>query len=410
MLKPLNKITDFCNTWLINVIWTLQNCWLGLGRIHETISKNKFRIGLITYALNRNPSGIGRYTRQLLAAFEVQGFVPLLLRTGDVCDGFRSKNLLGARLLPSLLTLGQIEIGWYSRRQNLELIHDPTGSAPLILASSKRVITIHDTIPYVHTGNSTVLDQLIYQLWLPFVVPFIDRFLTVSDHSKRDISKYLQTPMEKITVIHLAAGDHFRLLTEAEIHSVLDRSGMSLPYILYVGSIEPRKNLIRLLEAYAQLRQWSTRWDLVVVGERNLWKSSPVGEITEKLNLKPFVHFTGFIPDTDLPGIYNGADLFVFPSLYEGFGLPVLEAMACGTPVITSNTSSLPEVAGDAALLVDPYNVEEIAAVMRMVLEDPDLARDLGNRGLERAREFTWEKTAQRTISVYEKVLGENLT
>jgi glycosyltransferase involved in cell wall biosynthesis len=309
-----------------------------------------------------------------------------LLRSGDVGEGFHSKNLMGAGLLPSLLTLGQIEIGWYSRKQNLKLIHDPTGY------------------------TSTVLDQLIYHLWLPRALSHVDKVLTASDHSKRDISKYLNIPMEKITVIHLAAGEHFRPLKEPVIRSALDRAGVSQPYILYVGSIEPRKNLIRLLEAYAQLCQWSTSWSLVVVGARNIWKSSPVGETTEKLKLKPFVHFTGYIPDVDLPGIYNGADLFVFPSLYEGFGLPVLEAMSCGTPVITSNTSSLPEVAGEAALLVDPYNVEEIMAAMRRVLEDSALARDLSERGLERAKKFTWEKTAQRTISVYEKMLGEHLS
>jgi glycosyltransferase involved in cell wall biosynthesis len=333
-----------------------------------------------------------------------------LLRSGDIGEGFQSKNLAGAGLLPGLLTLGQIEIGWYSRKQSLELIHDPTGSAPLLLTPNKRVVTIYDTVPYVHTGTSTVLDQLIYHLWLPYAVPYIDKFLTVSVHSKRDISKYLNIPMEKITVIHLAAGEHFRPLAEPVIRSALDRAGLSQPYILYVGSIEPRKNLMRLLEAYAQLRHWSTRWDLVVVGGRNIWKSSPVGETTEKQNLEPFVHFTGYIPDSDLPGIYNGADLFVFPSLYEGFGLPVLEAMACGTPVITSNTSSLPEVAGDAALLVDPYNVEEIAAAMRHVLEDSALANDLRERGLKHAKKFSWEKTARQTISVYEKVLGKRLT
>ncbi|MBE9474191.1 MAG: glycosyltransferase family 4 protein, partial [Chloroflexi bacterium] len=268
-----------------------------------------------------------------------------MLRSGDVGEGFHSKNLMGAGLLPSLLTLGQIEIGWYSRKQNLELIHDPTGSAPLLLTPIKRVVTVYDAVPWVYPDTSTVLDQLIYHLWLPRALSHVDKVLTASDHSKRDISKYLNIPMEKITVIHLAAGEHFRPLKEPVIRSALNRAGVSQPYILYVGSIEPRKNLIRLLEAYAQLRHWSTRWDLVVVGARNIWKSSPVGETTEKLKLKPFVHFTGYIPDVDLPGIYNGADLFVFPSLYEGFGLPVLEAMACGTPVITSNTSSLPEVA-----------------------------------------------------------------
>jgi glycosyltransferase involved in cell wall biosynthesis len=173
--------------------------------------------------------------------------------------------------------------------------------------------------------------------------------------------------------------------------------------------VEPRKNLLRLLEAYQEVRKWSQSWRLVIVGARNYWKSSPVAQKVKDLGLEGQVKFTGYIPDEDLPALYNGADLFCFPSLYEGFGLPVLEAMACGTPVVTANSSSLPEVAGEAALLVDPYIVTELAAAMRRVLEDPALAEDLRQKGLERVKQFTWEKTARETIAVYEKVLGEKL-
>lgn len=332
-----------------------------------------------------------------------------MLSSGGVGGGFYSKKLPGAELLPGLLTIGQIEIGYYSRKYGLRLIHDPTGTAPLLLAPVKRMVTVHDAVPCVHRESSTFLDRFIYRIWLPFALPRLDRILTVSRHTKNDLAKQFNVAMEKIVVIHLAASERFRPLNEDEIDLALSHVGLCQPYILYVGSIEPRKNLIRLLEAYAQLRRWSTEWNLVLVGTRNFWKSSPVRKTAEKLNLKPYVHFTGNIPEADLPGIYNGADLFIYPSLYEGFGLPVLEAMACGTPVITSNTSSLPEVAGEAALLVDPYNVEEIAAAMRYVLDDPDLAQELRIRGLERAKEFTWEKTARQTISIYEKVLGERL-
>jgi glycosyltransferase involved in cell wall biosynthesis len=148
---------------------------------------------------------------------------------------------------------------------------------------------------------------------------------------------------------------------------------------------------------------------LVIVGARNFWKSSPVVKEVKELGLKSYVRFTGYVPDEDLPAIYSGADLFVFPSIYEGFGLPVLEAMACGIPVVTSNTSSLPEVAGDAALLVDPYSVDEIAAAMRRVLCDPDVAAELCAKGLQRAKQFSWERTARETIAVYEKVLNGEL-
>jgi glycosyltransferase involved in cell wall biosynthesis len=126
-----------------------------------------------------------------------------------------------------------------------------------------------------------------------------------------------------------------------------------------------------------------------------------------RLGLENHMHFMGFVPEDDLPALYNGADLFAFPSLYEGFGLPVLEAMACGTPVITSNVSSLPEVAGNAALLVDPYNVDELAGAIRRILSDPALAADLRARGLERARQFSWERTAQETLEVYRNVLQQ---
>lgn len=368
------------------------------------------RLGLLTYALNRNPGGIGRYTRELLSGFSIRGFNPLLLRAGNSIAKHRSVQLLGSDFLPGLLTLGQFEIGRYSRKFNLELVHDPTGTAPLILSSPKKVVTIHDVCPHIDPKTSTVLDRLIYHFWLPCAVKHVDHFLTVSINSREDINRFLGVPMKKITVIPLAAGKQFRPLPEPEVRPVLSRIGIQFPYILYVGSLEPRKNLHRLLEAYAKLLDWSPKWHLVIVGARNIWKSEPLGKSVQQYKLEPYVHFTGYIPDAELPALYNGADLFVFPSLYEGFGLPVLESMACGTPVVTSNTSSLPEIAGDAALLVDPYSVEAIAESIQLVLSDKELAQDLRSRGLERAKMFTWEKTASETIAVYEQLLGGKVT
>lgn len=366
--------------------------------------------GYITYALDRNPSGIGLYAMQLLQALQIAGCSPLVLRSGGGATGAKTVQLLGASLLPALMTIGQVEIGWYSKKRGLDLVHDTTGTAPLALAPAKRIATIHDVFPLSFPGHSTLLDTLIYHYWLPIAVKRVNAVITVSEQSKRDIKQHLYLAEEKITVIQSAACAHFRELREDEIYSALARVGVERPFILYVGSVEPRKNLLRLLDAYTQLREWSPKWRLVIVGARNYWKSSPVAQAVEQKGLQDCVTFTGYVPDEDLPALYNGADLFCFPSLYEGFGLPVLEAMACGTPVITSNTSSLPEVAGDAALLVDPYNVEEIATAMRRVLEDPALAQELRKKGLERAKQFTWEKTARETIAVYEKVLGEKLT
>jgi glycosyltransferase involved in cell wall biosynthesis len=321
--------------------------------------------------------------------------------------GFHQEGLKlpGAGLLPGLLTIGQAEIAWIAHRCKLELVHDPTGSVPLGLVPASKVATIHDVVPYVYPETSTFLDRFTYRAWLPYAVQQLDAAITVSQQSKEDIAKYLHFPEEKILVIPEAANTHYRALREEEIQPALERASVSRPYILYVGSIEPRKNLVRLLQAYSQLREWSPKWRLVIVGARNFWKSSPVKEAVEQLGLGEWVRFTGYVPEEDLPALYNGADLFVFPSLYEGFGLPVLEAMACGTPVVTSNSSSLPEVAGEAALLVDPYSVDEIAASMRRVLEDPELAAELRARGLERVGQFSWERTARETIAVYEQVL-----
>ena len=238
----------------------------------------------------------------------------------------------------------------------------------------------------------------------------MDAIITISQQSKVDIQRYLHVEEGKINVTALAARDGFHIQKDDEVEETIQQIGIERPYIVFIGSIEPRKNLVRLLEAYKELLKWSTKWKLVIVGSSNYWKGSLVEKKVEQLGIKDKVIFTGYVKDADLPAIYNGADLFCFPSLYEGFGLPVLEAMACGTPVITSKCSSLPEVVGEAAVLVDPFNVNEIFSAMRRILSEPELARELHKRGLERVAHFSWERTAHETIAVYEKVLGEKLS
>ena len=374
------------------------------------------KLGIIVYGLDRPITGIGYYTLELVKALAELDPRPdmTLLCAGHPgpLSGVVPKHevaLSNARLLPFLMTWGQFAIYQQAKKLKLDVLHDPTGAAPLALAATKKIVTIHDVIPYVYPNTSTRLDWLIYRYWLPLAVRRLDAVITDSQQSKADIAQYLPLPMEKITVIPCAANRHYRPLDIVDVQPVLTRHGIAGPYILYVGSIAARKNLPRLLEAYAQVRQWSTHWRLVIVGARQ-WKSSPVYETVQRLNLGEHVYFTGYVEEADLPALYNGADLFVFPSLYEGFGLPVLEALACGTPVVTSKSSSLPEVAGDAALLVDPYNVEDIAHAMRRILADQALAQDLRARGLKRAAQFSWERTARETLAVYEQVLGEKLT
>ena len=363
-------------------------------------------VGVIHYGLDREAAGIGRYTTELSNVLADQGVSVHRLWAGARPPQAQGEALRGAYLLPCLLTFGQWQIAHLARRLGLDVVHDPTGAMPLLLTHAARVVTIHDAIPYVWPQTSTRLDWLIYHVWLPRAVRAADALITDSRRSREDIMTYLPVSPERVVVVPLAAGRRFRPMETAEVEPVLRGYGVERPYILHVGSLESRKNLPRLLEAYGQLREWSAQWRLVIVGARR-WKSSPIFDTVQQLGLEPYVQFTGYVADEHLPGLYAGADLFVFPSLYEGFGLPVLEAMACGTPVVCSNAASLPEVVGDAAITVDPHDVEALAGAMQRVLADADLQQDLRRRGLQRAAGFSWERTARETVAVYERVLAE---
>ncbi|MCC7372895.1 MAG: glycosyltransferase family 4 protein [Chloroflexi bacterium] len=364
------------------------------------------RVGLITYALDRATGGIARYTRELRAALLRAGLPLTILQAGrELPPSPTTVQLPGAGLLPGLMTVGQAEIAWAARRHDLDLVHDPTGVSPLLLTTRQRVATIHDVIPLIYPAASTTLDRLIYHRWLPSVARRLDAILTVSECSRHDIVRLLRVDPARVHVTPNAVGPEFAPATPEQITTVTARQGITGPYLLYVGSVEARKNLTRLLHAFAALPEDARGWQLVIVGASG-WKSSPVYATVEQLRLGDRVRFLGFVPDADLPALYSGADLFVFPSLYEGFGLPVLEAMACGTAVITSSTSSLPEIAGDAARLCDPLDVPGLTTALRELLREPAHRQELAARGLARAAQFTWDRTAQATLDVYRGVTG----
>jgi glycosyltransferase involved in cell wall biosynthesis len=198
---------------------------------------------------------------------------------------------------------------------------------------------------------------------------------------------------------------HFQPIPQEQAFTIVAQYGIPMPYLLFVGSLQARKNLVRLLCAYAKVRQCILTPPLVIVGARR-WRSDPIARTVAALTLEPFLVFTGFVPDEALPALYSAATLFLFPSLYEGFGFPVLEAMACGTPVVTSNLTSLPEVAGDAALLVNPYDVNDIADAIQTALTMPEVMATLRHRGLAQATRFSWDQTARETISLYQRIVA----
>jgi len=371
------------------------------------------RVGLLAYGLDRPLSGISRYALELTRALaRMTGGPELVLLAaspvGPLAElGLPVIKLRASRRLPGLMTAGNVMIPLAARRAGLDIVHDMTGVTPFALGGggASRVVSVHDVIPLSFGGVSSRLDSLIYRRWLPSQLPRVEQVITISEHSRADIAKHLRVPLEHIAVTPLAASSRFEPATPAAIADVRARFALPEHYLLYLGSIEERKNLRRVLEALAVLNQRGGAPRFVITGEMK-WQYSGILETLERLQLYDLITMTGYVPEADLPALYTGALGLVFPSLYEGFGLPLLEAMNCGTPVITSTAASLPEVVGSAALLVDPYSVEAIANAMHSVVESESLRDRLRQAGLARARAFTWDRTAALTVAAYELAMG----
>ncbi|MBV9601069.1 MAG: glycosyltransferase family 4 protein [Chloroflexi bacterium] len=231
------------------------------------------------------------------------------------------------------------------------------------------------------------------------------RVLTISEHARRDIVRLLSVPEECVDVTYPAVEDRYRRLPEDEVEAFRTVRGLPEAFVFTLGTLEPRKNLVGLLQAYARLRK--PRPPLYVAGGTG-WRVSPIFDTVRQLRLEDDVHFLGFVPEDELPLWYNAARLFAFPSLYEGFGLPVLEAMACGAPVITSTAASLPEVSGKAAVLVPPQDTDRIAQEMARVLDDPQLCMELRAAGRIQASRFSWRAMTDQTVASYSHAVGRN--
>ncbi len=245
-----------------------------------------------------------------------------------------------------------------------------------------------------------------------------NRIITFSESSKKDIIKLLGIPKERIEVIYLSADANFGPVRDRQaIAKIMDRYSVREKFILYLGGFARHKNVERLVRAFYKFSLSSDdKWQLVLAGKlpeekienADDWTTNEpvrkVKSLVTKLGLDAKVIFTGFVPEEDLPTLYSAANVFVFPSLYEGFGLPPLEAMACGTPVVASNASSLPEVIGDAGVLVNPLSTNEIASAMGSIIKSKSRQQDMSCKGVKRARDFSWEETARKTLRVYRQV------
>lgn len=271
------------------------------------------------------------------------------------------------------------------------------------------ISTIHDLIPYVmpETVGKGYLKRFITAM--PQIVQNSDTILTVSEFSKKDIMRIFNVEEAKIKVTPLAAEDYFKPI-DKEVSKLFlkNKYNVTSDFLLYVGGFSPRKNVRSILIAFSRIcNSLSKDYKVLILGYAND-DHSYLMTLCESLNISDKVVFTGYVPYEELPYFYNSCSVFVYPSLYEGFGLPPLEAMSCRVPVITSNISSIPEVVGDAALLINPFDTEELKSSLEKVLEDASLAEELSNLGYARSKLFNWKNTALQTLAVYEETYKKN--
>ncbi len=288
------------------------------------------------------------------------------------------------------------------RRRRPDVYHAQYFLPPLCPCPA--VLTVHDISFAVRPEYFTLRDRVFLGALVPSALRRAARVITDTEYTRRDLSSRFGVDPARIAVIPLAADPIHRPLDRAACaDSVRRKHGISAPFILYVGTLQPRKNVGVLIRAFGSLgRRAGLPHKLLIVGKPK-YMVEPVHEAIRESGRAQDIVFAGFVDDADLPTYYNAADVFVFPSLYEGFGLPVVEAMQCGTPVICSNASCLPEVVGDGALLADPNDADAFAAALERVLGDSALAEQLVQRGLARAGQFSWDRTARETLAVYDQ-------
>ena len=354
--------------------------------------------------------GIGTYIRNILielSRLDRDTEYVVLCRPDDVESG----DVLGRNFrmvpetAPTYSIAEQIKIPLALAREGVRLVHEPHYVLPPAIRC-RSVVTIHDCI------------HLMFPQYLPSKLAHVyakgsmwsatrkaDRILTVSEASKRDILRLFNVRPEKVVVVYNAIDERFLAPANAErMDLVRQRYQLDDPFVLYVGNIKPHKNIERLIDAFGRARhQGPDNLKLVIIGDE-ISKYPALRQSVHKHKLDKHVRFLGFQPQETLAAFYRLARAFVFPSLYEGFGLPALEAMACGAPVVTSNVSSLPEVAGGAALLVDPYDSEAIANGIVRAVTDDAMRADLIARGYERARSFSWTQSVRKIHDIYMEV------
>ncbi len=365
------------------------------------------RIGIDARLVYYSQAGIGQYILHLvngLAQVDRDNQYVLLQSRKDDTEILDRPNFRRVSLwTPSHHRLERYSLNVELVRLGLDVLHSPDFIPPHRPAC-KSVITVHD-LAFLLYPHFLTKESARYYGHIDQAVRWTDHIIAVSESTKRDTIQHLGVPQDKITVVHEAANPIFRPLDKsAARQEVLDRHGVDGPFVLFVSTIEPRKNVPTLLRAVWQLMQcYKEDVRLVLAGGRG-WLFEDAFAVVEELDLDGRVHFVGRVPSEDLLHLYNAAEMLAHPAFYEGFGLPPLEAMACGLPIIVSNVASLPEVVGDAGLLIDPNDIDELTVAMWRVLNDSALREEMRQKGLRQAARFSWERAARETMAIYKSV------
>jgi glycosyltransferase involved in cell wall biosynthesis len=366
------------------------------------------RIGLDLTAVPAQRGGVAFYLMALIAALQrIDRRNEYVLITADPhAPELRSLTpnfSIAAVKLPSRgarLLWEQASLPGLVARLGLDLLHSPHYTRPLRPLGAASVVGVMDLTFFLMPAYHTRMKRLFFRAMLPASVRRADRLIAISESTRRDLERVLHVPPSRVDVTPLAVSAAYHPnQPEDTIEALRQRYGLPREYLLYVGRLEPRKNLPRLLAAYEHVLGRKPEMPPLVLAGAPGWHWAGLEKALQRLGSRTIQ--LGYVPESDLPALYGGATIFIYPSMYEGFGIPVLEALSCGTPTITSNVSSMPEVVADAAELIDPHSTADIAAAMERLLTDAKRREELREKGLRRASAFSWDHTARLTMDSY---------
>jgi len=294
-----------------------------------------------------------------------------------------------------------------AKKNKVDIFHQPCFSVPVLKGKIKTVVTIHDLIATKYGKDLPFFARTYFGKWMTYTYKYANKIICDSQNTKKDVMDMLNIPEKKISVIHLAANELYsKSADKNKILGIKNKYKTGEKYLLHVGTLNPRKNIQFIINIFQKITGDLPGYKLVITGKKSWYYQTLVAE-AKRLNIMDKVIFTGYVPDEDTPYLINGAEIFLFPSLYEGFGLPPLEAMTAGIPVISSNSSSLPEVVGEGGILLSPTDELGWIRNIKAIINNPNLKRSLIAKGLKQAKKFSWQKCALETLEVYEELLRE---